>query len=182
MSAFGLQPQGYLDRPWRAGLGDFNPGINARRLVSTGKKAIFEGKKPFGYKHLSCPRGHASWKKRVLFVARAGLPPEVNAEELDGRGRASGEVPEVREAISSRPLKVFMRCAHARELGAAIVSWPTVHSLAFGGEGKAVTVEVTDAGGFYASLGRFLAENDIGLEILNPLDDNLAAVFQYLVA
>jgi ABC-2 type transport system ATP-binding protein len=99
-----------------------------------------------------------------------------------GRVLASGEVPEVREAISSRPLKVFMRCARARELGAAIVSWPTVHSLAFGGEGKTVTVEVTDAGGFYASLGRFLAENDMGLEILNPLDDNLAAVFQYLVA
>ena len=99
-----------------------------------------------------------------------------------GRVLASGEVPEVREALASRPLKVFLRCADGRALGAALVSWPTVASLTFAPDGRGVTAEVTDAGAFYAALGKFLAERDLGLEILNPLDDNLAAVFQYLVA
>ncbi len=99
-----------------------------------------------------------------------------------GRVLASGEVPEVREAISSRPLKVFLRCAEARALGSLLVAWSTVVSLGFAADGRSLTVEVSDAGAFYEELGRLLAQRDLGLEILNPLDDNLAAVFQYLVA
>lgn len=99
-----------------------------------------------------------------------------------GRVLASGEVPEVREAIASRPLKVFLRSGDARGLGAALVAWPTVASLTFGPDGKSLTAETTDAGAFYRELGRLLAERDYALEILNPMDDNLSAVFQYLVA
>ncbi|MEJ2368622.1 MAG: ABC transporter ATP-binding protein [Acidobacteriota bacterium] len=99
-----------------------------------------------------------------------------------GRVLASGEVPEVREAIASRPLKVFLRCGDGRDLGASLIAWPMVKSLEFGEDARNLTVEVTDAGAFYAELGKLLAGRDFDLEILNPLDDNLAAVFQYLVA
>jgi len=99
-----------------------------------------------------------------------------------GRVLASGEVPEVREAIQSRPLQVFIRSENGRGLGARLLSWPTVKSLSLGADDRSLTVEVTDAGAFYERLGRMLAEEDVGLEILNPLDDNLSAVFQYLVA
>ena len=99
-----------------------------------------------------------------------------------GRVLASGEVPEVREAIQSRPLQVFIRSENGRRLGSALISWTMVKSLSFGGDDRSLTVEVTDAGAFYEQLGRLLAEEDVGLEILNPLDDNLSAVFQYLVA
>lgn len=98
-----------------------------------------------------------------------------------GRLLASGEVPEVREAIASRPLRISLRCADGRRLGASLVAWPTVKSLEFGEDSKNLTIEVTDAGGFYAELGKLMANEDFGLEILNPLDDNLASVFQYLV-
>jgi ABC-2 type transport system ATP-binding protein len=99
-----------------------------------------------------------------------------------GRVLASGEVPQVREAIASRPLKVFLRCADARTLASALIAWPTVASVTFGGDGHNLTVEVTDAADFRGRLGRLLADREVGLEILNPLDDNLAAVFSYLVA
>jgi ABC-2 type transport system ATP-binding protein len=99
-----------------------------------------------------------------------------------GRILAAGQVPEVREAISARPLQVFLRCRSSRELATALVGWPSVTSLAFGADARNLTVETSDAAAFYSGLGRFLAENEMGLEILNPLDDNLAAVFQYLVA
>ena len=99
-----------------------------------------------------------------------------------GRILASGQVPEVREAISARPLQIFLRCRSARELATALVTWPSVKSLSFGTDERNLTVETTDAASFYAALGKLLAESELGIEILNPLDDNLAAVFQYLVA
>jgi ABC-2 type transport system ATP-binding protein len=99
-----------------------------------------------------------------------------------GRILASGQVPEVREAISARPLQVFLRCRSARELAVALVAWPSVKSLSFGADDRNLTVETADAAEFYSGLGKLLAEAELGLEILNPLDDNLAAVFQYLVA
>lgn len=99
-----------------------------------------------------------------------------------GRILAAGQVPEVREAISARPLQVFLRCRSARELALALVAWPSVKSLSFGADERNLTVETADAAAFYAALGTLLAQTDLGLEVLNPLDDNLAAVFQYLVA
>jgi ABC-2 type transport system ATP-binding protein len=98
-----------------------------------------------------------------------------------GRVLASGEVPQVREAIASRPLKMFIRCADGRALASALISWPTVRSVSFGADGRNLTAEVTDAHEFNQRLCALLAEREVGLEILNPLDDNLAAVFSYLV-
>jgi ABC-2 type transport system ATP-binding protein len=99
-----------------------------------------------------------------------------------GKLLASGEVPQVRQAISSRPMRVFIRCADGRALASDLIQWPSVHSVSFGADARALTVEVSDMGDFRARLARVFAEKDLGLEILNPLDDNLAAVFSYLVA
>jgi ABC-2 type transport system ATP-binding protein len=99
-----------------------------------------------------------------------------------GRVLASGEVPQVRQAIASRPLKVFLRCTDARTLASALISWPSVASVSFGGDGRNLTVEVEDAQDFRERLMALLSEREVGLEILNPLDDNLSAVFAYLVA
>ena len=98
-----------------------------------------------------------------------------------GRILASGQVPEVREAIAGRPLQVFIRCRSGREIAPELVGWPTVKSISFGADDRSITVEVTDAAAFYGRLGKLLASSEVGLEIINPLDDNLSAVFQYLV-
>jgi ABC-2 type transport system ATP-binding protein len=98
-----------------------------------------------------------------------------------GRILASGEVLEVREAIQSRPMRIFLRCADARILGAELSGWPCVHSVSFSPDGRGLTVEVGEAGRFYRDLTALLSKRDLGIEIINPLDDNLAAVFEYLV-
>ena len=98
-----------------------------------------------------------------------------------GKVLASGEVPQVREAIASRPLKMFVRCADGRKLASELIAWPMVKSVSFGADGKNLTAEVTDAHEFRQRLCALLADREVGIEILNPLDDNLAAVFSYLV-
>lgn len=99
-----------------------------------------------------------------------------------GKLLASGEVPQVREAIASRPMRIYVRCADARELAAQVMAWPSVRSLEFAPDGKGLTLEVLDLGEFRRALAAVLAEREMGIELLNPLDDNLAAVFSYLVA
>ncbi len=99
-----------------------------------------------------------------------------------GKLLASGEVPQVRQAIASRPMRVFMRCAQARSLASEMIGWDCLASLSFGSDGRSLTAEVSDTGAFRTRLSDLMAERDLGLEILNPLDDNLAAVFSYLVA
>ena len=99
-----------------------------------------------------------------------------------GKLLASGEVPQVREAIASRPMRIYVRCADARGLASQVMAWPSVRSLNFSPDGKGLTLEVLDLGEFRRALAAVLSERELGIEILNPLDDNLAAVFSYLVA
>jgi ABC-2 type transport system ATP-binding protein len=99
-----------------------------------------------------------------------------------GKLLASGEVPQVRQAIASRPMHVFVRCTDARALAASLIGWPCVQSVTFGADAKILTAEVTDMGDFRLRLGDLMAERELGLDLLNPLDDNLSAVFSYLVA
>ena len=99
-----------------------------------------------------------------------------------GKLLASGEVPQVREAIASRPMRIYVRCADARGLASQVMAWPSVRSLNFSPDGKGLTLEVLDLGEFRKALAAVLSERELGIEILNPLDDNLAAVFSYLVA
>lgn len=99
-----------------------------------------------------------------------------------GKLLASGEVPQVRKAISSRPMRIFIRVADGRRLAVELVAWTSVHSVSFGKDAGSLTVEVTDAADFREKLTLLLAERETGIEILNPLDDNLSAVFSYLVA
>jgi ABC-2 type transport system ATP-binding protein len=99
-----------------------------------------------------------------------------------GKLLASGEVPQVRQAIASRPMRIFLQCADNRLLASQLLAWPSVTSVALGPDDRNLTVEVRDVGDFRTRLTQLLADRDVGFEILNPLDDNLAAVFSYLVA
>jgi len=76
---------------------------------------------------------------------------------------------------------MFVRCADGRKLASELIAWPMVKSVSFGADGKNLTAEVTDAHDFRQRLCTLLADREVGIEILNPLDDNLAAVFSYLV-
>ncbi len=99
-----------------------------------------------------------------------------------GKLLASGRVSQVRQAIAGRPMRIFLRVSNGRAMAERLIGWNCVHSLVFEAEERNLTVEVTDTADFQRRLTALLAEGDAGLEILNPLDDNLSAVFSYLVA
>jgi ABC-2 type transport system ATP-binding protein len=98
----------------------------------------------------------------------------------NGRILAEGDVHHIRDLIDEHPHTVFVRAEDPRRLAREFLSREDVLSLRF--EPGAVVVETGKPDAFYARLTEMAAEGDFGAidEVTSP-DDNLQAVFQYLV-
>jgi ABC-2 type transport system ATP-binding protein len=98
----------------------------------------------------------------------------------NGRILAEGDVHQIRELIDEHPHTVFVRAADPRGLARAFLAQDDVRSLKF--ESNAVVVETGRPDAFYARLTEMAATEEFGAidEVTSP-DDNLQAVFQYLV-
>ncbi len=98
----------------------------------------------------------------------------------NGRILAEGDVHNIRDLIDEHPHTVFIRGADPRRLAREFLSQDDVLSLKF--EPGAVVVETGKPDTFYARLTEMAASGDFGEidEVTSP-DDNLQAVFKYLV-
>jgi ABC-2 type transport system ATP-binding protein len=97
-----------------------------------------------------------------------------------GRILAEGDVHHIRDLIDEHPHTVHIRADEPRALARAFLAQDDVRSLSF--EAGAVVVETGRPDAFYARLTEMAAGGEFGTihEVTSP-DDNLAAVFQYLV-
>jgi ABC-2 type transport system ATP-binding protein len=98
----------------------------------------------------------------------------------NGRILAEGDIHQIRELIDEHPHTVSVRAADPRALAREFLAFADVRSLKF--EEGTVIVETGKPDTFYARLTDMAASGEFGVidEITSP-DDNLAAVFQYLV-
>ena len=98
----------------------------------------------------------------------------------NGRILAEGDVHHIRDLIDEHPHTVYVRAADPRGLARQFLAHDDVRSLKF--EENAVVVETGKPDAFYARLTEFAASGEFGTieEVTSP-DDNLQAVFQYLV-
>jgi ABC-2 type transport system ATP-binding protein len=98
----------------------------------------------------------------------------------NGRIVAEGNVHQIRELIDTHPHTVYVRGADPRALARRFLTEDDVLSLKF--EPGAVVVETAKPDAFYARLTQLAASGDAGPieEVASP-DDNLQAVFRYLV-
>jgi ABC-2 type transport system ATP-binding protein len=100
----------------------------------------------------------------------------------NGRILAEGDVHQIRDLIDEHPHTVFVRAEDPRRLARQFlaVSGDDVRSMKF--EEGAVVVETGKPDQFYARLTEMAASGEYGAieEVTSP-DDNLQAVFQYLV-
>jgi len=98
----------------------------------------------------------------------------------NGRIVAEGNVHQIRDLIDEHPHTVFIRSQDPRRLARALLVEDGIISLRF--ENDAVIVETARPDGFYARLTDMAASGEAGVidEVTSP-DDNLQAVFKYLV-
>ncbi len=97
-----------------------------------------------------------------------------------GRILAEGNVHQIRDLIDEHPHTVFIRADDTRALAREFLAADDVLSLKF--EDDAVVVQTARPDMFYARLTALAASGELGSihEVTSP-DDNLQAVFQYLV-
>jgi ABC-2 type transport system ATP-binding protein len=97
-----------------------------------------------------------------------------------GRILAEGDVHQIRDLIDEHPHTVHIRAERTRSLAREFLAYDDVLSLKF--EDDAVVVETGRPDVFYARLTDLAASGTLGTihEVTSP-DDNLQAVFEYLV-
>jgi ABC-2 type transport system ATP-binding protein len=98
----------------------------------------------------------------------------------NGRILAEGDVHNIRDLIDEHPHTVYVRAENPRGLARDFIDRIDVRSLRF--EEGAVVIETGQPDAFYARVTELAASGDYGTieEVTSP-DDNLQAVFQYLV-
>jgi ABC-2 type transport system ATP-binding protein len=97
-----------------------------------------------------------------------------------GRILAEGNVHQIRDLIDEHPHTVFIKAENTRQLAREFLTDEQVLSLRF--EDGGVVVQTGRPDVFYARLTELAATGELGTidEVTSP-DDNLQAVFQYLV-
>jgi ABC-2 type transport system ATP-binding protein len=98
----------------------------------------------------------------------------------NGRILAEGDVHAIRDLIDEHPHTVYVRADNPRGLARDFIDRTDVRSMRF--EDGAVVVETGKPDAFYARVTELAASGQYGTieEVTSP-DDNLQAVFQYLV-
>jgi ABC-2 type transport system ATP-binding protein len=98
----------------------------------------------------------------------------------NGRILAEGNVHQIRDLIDEHPHTVYIRAAEPRRLAQEFLARADVISLRF--EPDALVIETGTPDAFYANLTELVASGSVGhVEALTSPDDNLQAVFRYLV-
>lgn len=96
-----------------------------------------------------------------------------------GRLMAHGDVAEIRDLLERYPRTVRIATPQPRELGAQIWGWPTVLSVQ--AEDGAVIVKTKQPQPFYESLQQLLVTSHVPFTSVTSPDENIEAVFRYLV-
>ncbi len=98
-----------------------------------------------------------------------------------GRILAEGAIQEIRGLIDEHPHRIFIGCDQPRQLAAQIMNFEDVRSVRFSSEEGGVQVETARPDQFYGRIPEVAEEQGIQINRIFSQDDNLQAVFDYLV-
>lgn len=98
-----------------------------------------------------------------------------------GRVLASGNVHEIRGLMDNYPHLITLRCDRPRELANWLMQAAPLSGLEIDAERGTLSVRTLDPRAFYAHCTRLIAEHRLAVSEVRSDDDNLEAVFKYLV-
>lgn len=93
---------------------------------------------------------------------------------------AEGQIQNVRSEIRDQPMQVWIRCNRPGVLASKLFEMDHVVEARLAADGGGVLVKTRDAGRFYRTLNH-IALDGIDLEGVTPVDDNVNAVYGYLI-
>jgi len=122
---------------------------------------------------------------RTVLVSSHVLPEiEALTREIilihQGKILAQGDIHDMRDLIDKHPHVVAVRCDRPRELAARLVGEPAVIDVRFDGP-DGVIMETRDRDRLFGLLPGLAADGGLDIREITSPDDNLQAVFDYLV-
>jgi ABC-2 type transport system ATP-binding protein len=98
-----------------------------------------------------------------------------------GKIFAKGDIQHIRGLIDSHPHQVSILCPDPRRLAARLIGNEHVLSIEFTAQGHGLTVKTDQRDQFFSALMRLIVEDKLVVEEITSPDDNLQAVFDYLI-
>jgi len=98
-----------------------------------------------------------------------------------GKVFAKGDIHYIRDLIDTHPHMVSVRCSDPRGLSGLLLREEYILKLHFGLDGRSVLVETNNRDRFFSVLLSSLVKSRMDIDEITSADDNLQAVFDYLV-
>ena len=94
---------------------------------------------------------------------------------------AEGNIHGVRDEMEEHPMQILIRCDQPAKLAAYVFAQNHVVEARLHEDRRGLFVKTKDADRFYLLLNRAVAEGQVNVESVAPVDDDLSAVYQYLI-
>ena len=94
---------------------------------------------------------------------------------------AEGNIHGVRDEMEEHPMQILIRCDNPSKLAALVFAQDHVVEARLHEDHKGLFIRTRDADRFYLLLNRVVADGEINVESIAPVDDDLSAVYQYLI-
>ena len=94
---------------------------------------------------------------------------------------AEGNIHGVRDEMEEHPMQILIRCDQPAKLAAYVFEQDHVVEARLHKDRGGLFVKTKNADRFYLLLNRFVAAGEVNIESIAPVDDDLSAVYQYLI-
>jgi len=94
---------------------------------------------------------------------------------------AEGNIHGVRDEMEEHPMQILIRCDQPAKLASYVFAQNHVVEAKLHDDRRGLFVKTRDADGFYLLLNRAVAEGEVNVESIAPVDDDMSAVYQYLI-
>jgi ABC-2 type transport system ATP-binding protein len=94
---------------------------------------------------------------------------------------AEGNIHEVRQEVREKPMQVLIRCDHPALLASKMFAINHCVEARLHADGLGVFLRTGDIDQFYSALNGIAAEGLVKIEAVAPADDDVNAIYQYLI-
>lgn len=94
---------------------------------------------------------------------------------------AEGAVQGVRDEMEEHPMQILIRCNQPAQLAAQVFAEDSIVEARVHEDRQGLYIKTRDADKFYLLLNRIAIDSSVSIESVAPIDDDLNAVYHYLI-
>jgi len=120
-------------------------------------------------------------------IVASHILPEIESMTNDiilihqGKVFAQGDIHYIRDLMDSHPHMISINCPQPRRLAAMLINDDFVNDIRFHGDPLTVTFQTDKRDQYFDRLNHLIVDHDIEISEMISSDDNLQAIFDYLV-